>query len=154
MITENSVSSDEIVINAPAKLVWGVILDFENYGLWNPFCPSMKGEATIGAPLEMQVDLGNGLQPQVEYVTKIEPFHTVVWSMENKPGDPIHADRVQRITAIDESSCRYWSIDEFSGEFVAPMMEQMAEQVERGFNACAQGLKARAEALHQKGHTK
>ena len=100
MITENSVSSEEIVINAPAKVVWNVILDFDNYGLWNPFCPSMKGEAVIGSPLEMQVDLGNGLQPQVEYVTKIEPFHTVVWSMENKPGDPIHADRVQRIVAI------------------------------------------------------
>jgi hypothetical protein len=149
MITENSVSSVEIVINAPAKLVWDVILDFENYGLWNPFCPSMKGEAVIGSPLEMQVDLGNGLQPQVEYVTKIEPFHTVVWSMENKPGDPIHADRVQRIVAIDDNSCRYWSIDEFSGDFVAPMMEKMAEQVERGFNACAQGLKTRAEALYQ-----
>ena len=152
MITQNSVSSEEIVINAPAKLVWDVILDFENYGLWNPFCPSMKGEAVIGSPLEMQVDLGNGLQPQVEYVTKIEPFHTVIWSMENKPGDPIHADRVQRIAAIDDSSCRYWSIDEFSGEFVAPMMEKMAEQVERGFNACAQGLKVRAEELCKERH--
>ena len=56
MITANSVSSEEIVINAPAEVVWGVILDFANYGLWNTFCPSMKGEAVIGSPLEMQVD--------------------------------------------------------------------------------------------------
>ena len=48
MITANSVSSEEIVINAPAEVVWGVILDFANYGLWNTFCPSMKGEAVIG----------------------------------------------------------------------------------------------------------
>jgi uncharacterized protein YndB with AHSA1/START domain len=149
MITENSVSSEEVIINAPAEIVWGVILDFENYGLWNPFCPSMKGEAVIGSPLEMQVDLGNGLQPQVEYVTKIEPFHTIVWSMENKPGDPIHADRVQRIVVIDETSCRYWSSDEFSGEFVGPMIEQLGEQVEKGFNDCAAGLKARAEEIYR-----
>jgi hypothetical protein len=149
MITANSVSSEEIVINAPAEVVWGVIVDFANYGLWNTFCPSMKGEAVIGSPLEMQVDLGNGLQSQVEYVTKIEPIHTIVWSMENKPGDPIHADRIQRITAIDESSCRYWSIDEFSGEFSGPMIEQLGEQVEKGFNDCAVGLKARAEELHR-----
>ncbi|MEZ7996857.1 MAG: SRPBCC domain-containing protein, partial [Halioglobus sp.] len=95
MITENSVST-EIVINAPAAMVWDIILDFANYGLWNTFCPSMKGEAVLGSPLEMEVNLGNGLQSQVEYVTKIEPIHTIVWSMENKPGDPIHADRVQR----------------------------------------------------------
>lgn len=151
MITENSVSSEEITINAPAEVVWDVILDFDNYGLWNPFCPSMKGEAVLGSPLEMQVDLGNGLQSQVEYVTKIEPPHIIVWSMENKPGDPIHANRVQRIEAIDDSSCRYWSVDEFSGEFVAPMIEQLGEQVEKGFNSCAAGLKERAEAIYKLG---
>ena len=149
MITANSVSSEEIVINAPAEVVWGVILDFANYGLWNTFCPSMKGEAVLGSPLEMQVDLGNGLQTQVEYVTKIEPIHTIVWSMENKPGDPIHADRIQRITPIDGSSCRYRSIDEFSGEFSGPMIEQLGAQVEKGFNDCAVGLKARAESLYR-----
>ncbi|MDG2271794.1 MAG: SRPBCC domain-containing protein [Halioglobus sp.] len=148
MITENSVST-EIVINAPAEIVWDVILDFSNYGLWNTFCPSMKGEAVLGSPLEMLVDLGNGLQTQVEYVTKIEPIHTVVWSMENKPGDPIHADRIQRITPIDDLSCHYWSSDEFSGEFAGPMIEQMGAQVEKGFNDCAAGLKVRAEELYR-----
>ena len=151
MITENSVSSEEIVINAPAQVVWDVILDFENYGLWNTFCPGMKGEAVLGSPLEMQVDLGNGLQEQVEYVTKIEPIHTVVWSMENKPGDPIHADREQRIEPIDEHSCRYWTSDAFRGEFAGQMIEQLGAQVEKGFNDCAAGLKARAEALYQAG---
>jgi hypothetical protein len=148
MITENSVSSEKITINAPAELVWDVILDFENYGLWNTFCPSMKGEPVLGSPLEMQVDLGNGLQPQVEYITKIEPCQTVVWSMENKPGDPIHANRAQHITPIDESSCRYVSVDEFSGDMVGPMIEQLGKQVEQGFNACAVGLKKRTEELY------
>lgn len=147
MITENSVSSEEIVINAPAELVWDILLDFDNYGEWNLFCPSVKGEPVVGAALEMQVDLGNGLQQQVEYVTRVEPCHTITWSMENKPGDPVHADRTQRITPIDEGSCRYVSVDEFSGEFVPQMMEAMAEVVELGFNRCAEGLKKRAEAL-------
>jgi len=147
MISENSVASEEIVINAPAEIVWDVLLDFANYELWNPFCPKMKGEPVIGSPLEMQVDLGSGLQQQVEYVTRLEPYHTIVWSMENKPDDPVHADRMQRITPVSASSCRYWSIDEFSGEFVPAMMEAMGEQIERGFNNCAKGLKQRAEHL-------
>ena len=148
MITANSVCSEEIVINAPAKVVWDVILDFANYGLWNTFCPGMKGEAVVGSLVEMQVDLGSGLQTQIEYVTKVEPIHAIVWSMENKPGDPIHADRAQYIEPIDDSSCRYWSIDEFSGEFAGMMIEQMGKQVEKGFNDCAAGLKARAEELY------
>jgi uncharacterized protein YndB with AHSA1/START domain len=149
MITENSVSSEEITINAPAQVVWDVILDFDNYGLWNTFCPGMKGEPVIGSPLEMQVDMGDGPQLQVEYVTKIEPIHTIVWSMENKPGDPVHADRTQRITPVDDSSCRYVTIDEFGGEFAGPMLEAMGKIVEKGFNDCAAGLKKRAEALYR-----
>lgn len=148
MINKDSVSCDETTIHAPAELVWEVLLDFGNYGEWNAFCPEIKGQPELGAALQMMVDLGNGLQPQVEYVTRLEPCHTIVWSMENKPGDPIHADRTQRITPVDEATCIYWSIDEFSGEAVGPMVEALGAQVEKGFNTCAAGLKARAEALY------
>ena len=148
MISANSVSCDEVIINAPAELVWDILIDFDNYHHWNSFCPHIKGKPELGAALHMQVDLGKGLQTQVEYVTAIEPCHRIVWSMENKPGDPIHADRTQKITAIDDSSCRYSSFDEFSGEAAAAVVEQLGMEVEAGFNRCASGLKARAETLY------
>jgi len=149
MIGEKSVTSDEITIEAPAEVVWSVITDFDNYHLWNEFCPRIEGELALGAPLAMQVDLGNGLQDQVEYITALEPPYRIVWSMENRPGDPIHADRTQIVTPIDEGHCSYYSIDEFAGDMVPSMMQDMAEPVERGFNLCAAGLKARAEALYR-----
>ena len=151
MITENSVSCDDIVIEAPAELVWEILLDFDNYSAWNAFCPEIKGEATMGAALHMMVDLGSGLQPQVEYVTRLEPPHRVTWSMENKPGDPIHADRTQTVTPLSESSCSYSSIDEFSGEAVGPMIEALGAEVEKGFSLCAKGLKAYAEQRYREG---
>jgi hypothetical protein len=129
-------------------LVWSVVVDFDNYRLWNRFCPKISGELELGSPIAMRVDLGNGLQDQVEYVSRIEPPNVIVWSMENRPGDPIHADRLQRITAIDESRCSYWTVDYFSGDMIGLMIKEMGEAVERGFNICAKGLKARAEALH------
>lgn len=149
MITENSVSSETITINAPAELVWDVIVDFARYGQWNEFCPSIKGQLRMGEPLEMEVDLGNGLQTQVESITCIDPPHKIVWSMDNKPGDPVHADRVQEVTPIDARSCRYVTTDHFGGEMCGPMIEAMGKAVEDGFNLCAQNLKARAEALFQ-----
>ncbi len=147
MITENTVSSDEVTIEAPAQLVWDVIVDFENYHLWNEFCPRIDGKLEMGHAVVMQVDLGNGPQEQVEYITEIDAPRRIVWSMENKPGDPVHADRAQVITPLDESRCTYVTYDEFAGEMVPAMMEAMAEPVERGFNLCAQGVKRRAEEL-------
>lgn len=147
MIDDRSVSSEKITIHAPAEIVWEVLVDFENYGLWNTFCPEISGTLELGAPLRMKVDLGQGLHEQVEYVTRIEPMRTIVWSMQNKPGDPIHADRTQQITAVDEQTCTYWTIDEFSGDAVAPMIAALGEAVEQGFGRCAQGLKQRAEEV-------
>ncbi len=144
-----SVSSDEVLIQAPAELVWQVLLDFPAYKDWNAFCPEIRGRAEVGSALEMQVDLGNGLQTQVETITRLEPCHTIVWSMENRPGDPIHADRTQRVTPVDEHSCRYWTVDEFSGAMARPMVEQLGAAVERGFNLCARGLKVHAESLYR-----
>ena len=141
------VSSDALTINASAELVWQVVVDFEHYPLWNEFCPSIEATLEIGSPVTMQVDLGSGLQEQVEYITCIEAPAKITWSMENRPGDPVHADRSQVITALDDNSCSYVTYDDFSGEFAATMVEQLGEQVRAGFNLCARNLKARAEAL-------
>ncbi|TDG13950.1 SRPBCC domain-containing protein [Seongchinamella unica] len=143
------ISSDTVEIEAPAELVWQVIVDFAQYPHWNEFCPAIEAELEIGSPVKMQVNLGEGLQEQVEYITCIEAPHRITWSMENKPGDPVHADRSQLVTALDGHRCSYVTYDDFSGDFAAAMVEQLGERVRQGFNLCARNLKARAESLHQ-----
>lgn len=142
------VSSETVEIAAPAEFVWQVIVDFADYPKWNEFCPSIEANLEIGSPVKMQVNLGNGLQEQVEFITCIEAPNKITWSMENKPGDPIHADRSQVLTPLAKDRCTYVTYDEFSGEFAAAMVEQMGEQVRSGFDLCAQNLKARAELLY------
>ena len=145
------VSSETVIIDAPAELVWQVLVDFPAYGQWNDFCPSIEAELTIGSPVKMQVDLGMGLQEQVEYITCIEAPRKITWSMENKPGDPVHADRSQIVEPIDDQRCTYVTYAEFSGAAVDAMVQAMGKAVEEGFNRCARGLKRRAEALYALG---
>jgi hypothetical protein len=147
MITDDTVSSDEIHIAAPVELVWQVLVDFENYEKWNEFCPQCEAELEIGSPIKMQVELGFGLQEQIEYISLIKPFEAIAWGMENKPDDPIKAVRTQYLNKIDELSCSYQSVDVFSGEAVAGMMDLMGKPVEDGFNLCGYGLKAYCEKL-------
>ena len=146
MITENAVYSDEVTIHAPAELVWEILLDFDNYGEWNTFCPSAKNDSLeLGSAVDMMVDLGNGLTRQVEYICRVEPNECIAWAMENKPEDPVHAVRSQYLKRLDENRCTYISVDEFSGPQMAAMMEHFAAAVETGFNRCAYGLKTHAE---------
>lgn len=146
MITETSISSEEIIIEAPVEKVWAVLVDFDNYGKWNQFCPDCQAELTLGSPVVMKTYLGEQLIDQVEYMSRIDPCEAIAWRMENKPGDPIHAERTQYLKKLSETSCSYLSVDEFSGEQVPAMMEFAGEHVENGFNLCARGLKDHCES--------
>lgn len=146
MITDTTVSSEKVIINAPVTLVWSILVDFENYEKWNPFCPSIKTRLEPGAPVEMQCDLGHGLQKQVEFMTQIEPEKVLAWGMKNEPGDPVKAIRYQYLEALGDTQCSYYTIDEFEGEQIAGMLKNFGRNIENGFNACALGLKAIAEA--------
>ena len=148
MIGENKVCSDTILIAAPQALVWDVLVDFDNYAAWNEFCPLIKGELRLGAALEMHVDLGQGPQLQVEYVSRIEPPQALAWRMENRPGDPIHAERTQYLSPRNAQSCYYLSEDIFSGEAVSDVLALYGEATEAGFNRCGYGLKHYCEQRH------
>ena len=148
MISKNTVSSDEVIIEAPAQWVWDVLVDFPNYARWNKFCPGCEAQLELGSPVVMQVDLGFGLQEQTEYMCRIDPCEAIAWRMENKPGDPIHAIRTQHLKVLGDAQCSYISVDEFSGDAAPDMMEMMAKPVEAGFNLCAYGLKEFCEAQY------
>jgi len=149
MISENAVYSDEVSIEAPAELVWGILMDFDNYTAWNSFCPSAKNESLeMGSAVDMMVNLGGELSQQVEYICRHEPGHCIAWAMGNKPDDPVHAVRSQYVNRVDDSRCTYMTVDEFAGPQMAAMMEHFAPIVEEGFNQCAYDLKAHAEKLH------
>ncbi len=149
MITETAVYSDEVMIEAPVELVWQILLDFDNYEQWNTFCPSAVNESLeLGSSIDMMVDLGNGLSRQVEYIAEVTPYKCIAWATANKPDDPVHAIRSQRLTRISDESCLYITVDDFDGPGRAAMMKKFAKAVETGFNRCAYGLKRHAEELY------
>lgn len=149
MITESAVSSDTLIIQAPAAFVWNILVDFEAYQDWNPFCPSIKNTAlAIGEAVDMQVDLGQGLQQQIEYLEIIDAPHVLAWGMVLENADTLKALRTQKLTRLSDTSCEYVSIDEFSGDLTTAVIEGSGEAIESGFNRCAEALKAHAEKTY------
>ena len=147
MITHDTVFSDEVTIHAPVETVWAVLVDFERYSEWNEFCPSIKTRLEVDAPVDMMVDLGDGLQNQVEYFERIETNSTLVWSVTMGGPGELFARRTQTLTPIDQDSCTYVTDDRFEGTLVSTVLDAFGPAIERGFNTCALGLKRRAESL-------
>jgi hypothetical protein len=51
----------EVVIEAPAELIWGIIVDVARYPEWNPFNVRATSTLEIGAPIRMRV-FGSSMQ--------------------------------------------------------------------------------------------
>ena len=49
------VVSETVEINAPASLVWEILLDMPNYGKWNPFCVECESTLEMGATVKMKL---------------------------------------------------------------------------------------------------
>jgi uncharacterized protein YndB with AHSA1/START domain len=147
MITKEAVYSDTVVIEAPVETVWQVLTDFDRYGEWNPFCPQMKTRLELGADVEMMVELGNGLQAQVETMERIEENREIAWGMVLGDEKTLRALRTQTLIKISDTRCCYLSVDWFSGELAEAVIDGSGKGIEAGFNACAYGLKKQAESL-------
>ena len=83
------------------------------------------------------IDLGFGLQQQIDYIPCIEAPKKIAWSMGNKPRDSIHVCRSKYIMALSRNSCSYYNVDGLAEEHMSVMQVQFALSFERGFNCCA-----------------
>jgi len=149
------ISSEVIEIDAPAAVVWGILVDLEKYGEWNPFCVRCVSTLEMGAPVNMSlVDYANPgrLMPNVEYICAFEPERRLSWEMPWTEQWPYPARRDQILEPLGPQRCRYHSTDAFLGENGIHVMRFAGTWIERAFNDTARALKRRAEALHVGRH--
>ena len=149
------ISSEVIEIDAPAAVVWGILVDLEKYGEWNPFCVRCVSTLEMGAPVNMSlVDYANPgrLMPNVEYICAFEPERRLSWEMPWTEQWPYPARRDQILEPLGPQRCRYHSTDAFLGENGIHVMRFAGAWIERAFNDTGRALKRRAEALHVGRH--
>src|SRR5476651_2401618 len=68
--------SIRIEIDAPASVVWDVLVDLPKYGEWNPFCVKCISTLEMGAPVVMTIAMPWDPSEQAtmtEYLCAFEP---------------------------------------------------------------------------------
>jgi hypothetical protein len=135
----------EVDIDAPIERVWQILNDIDGYGEWNPFTPKVETTLRIGDPVHLQVRLvGERLTHRLEWITRNERY-CLGWEMKLLARFVLHAERVQVLTAIDESHTHYMTEDCFTGWLRSLVVGLFGKAMERGFRDCGTGLKQAAE---------
>lgn len=137
-------SATAIDIDAPAAMVWRVLVDFPSYPEWNPFIRRITGEAKVGARLEVAVEPANRKPMTFRPTVRVaEPDRELRWlGRVLLPGifDGEHAFIIEPRAR----GCRLRHEETFAGLLV-PMFGAMLDDTARSFTRLNDALKRRVE---------
>ncbi|RJF92551.1 SRPBCC domain-containing protein [Noviherbaspirillum saxi] len=154
---ENLVTSVKVEINAPASLVWDVLMDLASYPQWNPYTVRVESSLQLGEPVNLY--LPDPTRPGehlhvVETLVAFEPHALLSWEMRPTAQSKDAARRDQYIEAMGEDHCVYYTTDIFLGLNADATMKNFGAWVKQGFDAVALGVKQRAELLYAAQRTR
>lgn len=148
------VTSVKVQINAPASLVWDVLVDLAGYPQWNPYTVRVESTLKMGEPVNLFLpdpSQSGKLIHVVEHLAAFEPSKLLSWEMSPSDISPDAARRDQYIEATGSASCTYYTTDAFLGPTAPAVMETHGKWVKQGFDAVARSLKTHAEKLYGEG---
>jgi hypothetical protein len=136
----------EIEIAAPARVVWGILVDFERHPEWNPFIEAIAGEAAPGARLSLTVRPPGGRALSFEpTVLAAEEARELRWL--GRVGLPRIFDGEHRfvLEPLGPERVRLVHSERFRGVLVPLLWRSVAGRTRDGFEQMNRALKERAE---------
>jgi hypothetical protein len=143
--------SIRIEIDAPARVVWDILIDLPRYDEWNPFCTHAESTLEMGAPVKMTIAMPwdpSETAVMTEYVCAFEPEKLLSWKMDWSEPWPYAGRRDQVIETLGPNRCAYYSTDAFLGDSGIHIMRFGCAWISAGFTATARALKVRAEQIY------
>lgn len=133
----------QITIQAPASVVWNILMNFQSYPAWNPFIKEISGEAIVGTSLKVRIQPMNSkgmtfkpkvliCNPNVHFQWKGQLFIPGIF-------DGKHEFKIQE---NKDGSSTLFHNEQFSG-ILSGIYNTTNAQL--GFEAMNDALKSRAE---------
>jgi len=143
----------QVDINAPIKLVWQVLTDFDRYPEWNPMILQIQNHSapSLGAKLKMKVQYPDGsvTHPTMEVTELVEPVEKALFIYSYRGWlsslGLVVASRRQELIDLGGGRTRY-----INKEFLGGLLKKYYpfENIEKGMREQIAQLTLRAEALH------
>lgn len=134
-----AVATHELLINAPAQIVWSLIAEIDRWPNWNPAVKSAKlnGAFEVGSTFDWK----SGGISIVSTLQKIEPSSKLVWTGKAIGTRAIHVWSFQK-TPTGVLVCTSESLD---GWLVSLMQKSMQRTLDKSLVTWLNELKRRAE---------
>lgn len=136
-----------IKIDAAPSVVWGVLMDFENYSKWNPFVISIKGKAEVSSYLENKLQLSEKktmvFKPKVLVFDENKEFRWKGKMFVNGLFDGEHYFLLEKTA---DGNTQLIHGENFTGVFGDIIFKMIKEDTLKGFEKMNKALKATVES--------
>lgn len=134
----------EIILNAPVEKVWSTLISFSTYSEWNPFIPSIKGEAKEGTYLTNTM-INNGKEMVFKpIVTKVEKNRHFEW-LGSAVAGAFKGRHYFILEDLGNAQTKLIHGEKFSGILSGFILRFIGEDTLQGFQKMNKALKDRVE---------
>lgn len=142
----------KLKINAPPSALWEVLIDFDNYGEWNPFITHIDGKPKIGTKISLHLRMDqrfDSVKLSEEMIVSMKENQHLSYDSHLMSPSLFNTVRWQTIRPTkDPEVSIYHSHHRFSGLAAWPMGWVLGERISTGFEASTLAFKKRVESLY------
>lgn len=135
----------EIEIKAKPEKVWNILMDFEQYSIWNPFIIKLEGEAKIGSTLITRIrppkERAMKFKPEILSIKEKEEFIWCGKLVFSGIFDGEHRFFLKKTKA----GTKFIQEEIFEGFLVNWLPKSLYDKTEAGFKLMNEALKKEAE---------
>jgi len=137
----------DIEINASADKVWAALVDFDNYGNWNPFVQKLSGTLAVGEKLRAELHQKDSkpmtFKPRVVAVEDGKRFGWLGCLLVPKIMDGEHWYEIEELAP---ERVRFSQYERFGGILVPFLKGMLEKKTKPSFRLMNEALKRHVEA--------
>jgi hypothetical protein len=130
-------------IDAPAEIVWAILMDVERYAEWNPFLRLGTVPTHVGQELSVTVRAGKRSMTFTPTLTTFEPGRSIGWLGKLFVPRLFDGAHELHVDPIDDRRTRFTHRESFRGLLV-PFLRSALRETDAGFAAMNAALAQRA----------
>ena len=135
-----------IVIDSTPEKVWGILTNFEEYELWNPFMTKVIGSATLNSKIEVNINTISGKKrTYYPIITRCETNKELRWKGKSFLPGVFDGERIFILENSKDDKILFYHKEIFSGLGVRLVGNKLDESLRESFVTMNEALKVRAE---------
>lgn len=136
----------DIIVNSNPDKIWGILTNFKEYELWNPFMTKVEGNAILGSRIEVNIKTISGKKrTYFPIITKCEINRELRWKGKSFLPGIFDGERIFVIQKSNDNRVSFLHKEVFKGLGVKLVGNKLDQDLRESFVRMNKALKARAE---------